>query len=99
MSFPPGGRRLRRVIGGTLVVTATAMGLMSLAPASHADDDYPYRGLGQCPLVPLPPKPTTGPDHSAQGQPSKPPKPGSPGHQGHGTPGNPTTKPGDSGPP
>jgi surface antigen len=95
MSFPRGGRRLRRVIGGTLVVTTAAMGLMSLATASHADDDYPYRGLGKCPLVPLPPKPkpsdTT--DKPGHGPSHKPDKPGTTDKPGHGhSPG----KPGDS---
>jgi surface antigen len=49
---------------------ATAVSLVGLAAPSYADDDYPYRGLGQCPLVPLPPRaPNT-----------KPGKPGKPGH-------------------
>ena len=92
MSFPRGGRRLRRAIGGTLVVAATATGLMSLAPASHADDDYPYRGLGQCPLVPLKPhhhtQDPTGPGRPATpGHPTKPTKPTKPG--GPHTPGRP----------
>ena len=96
MSFPRGGRRPRRVIGGTLVVAVTAMGLIGLAPASHADDDYPYRGLGHCPLVPLKPH------HHAQGptgpgqhphKPGKPDKPGGPHKPGHAGPTKPDTPP------
>ena len=105
MTFPRGGRRFRRVIGGTLVVAATAMGVMSLAPASHADDDYPYRGLGQCPLVPLKPHPhaqdPTGPGHhpTKPGHPDTPGKPHKPGHpDGPGKPG-PTDKPDPPKPP
>jgi surface antigen len=91
MSFPRGGRRPRRVIGGTIVVAAAAMGVMSLAPASHADDDYPYRGLGHCPLVPLKPShhhgDPTKPGHHQDG-PGRP-TPTGPGHHG--------TKPGKPG--
>jgi surface antigen len=48
---------------------ATALSLACLAAPSYATgDDYPYAGLGQCPLVPLPPKPAD--------QPGKPGKPG-----------------------
>jgi surface antigen len=100
MSFPRGGRRPRRVIGGALVVAVTATGLMFLAPASHADDDYPYRGLGQCPLVPLKPhhhaQHPTGPGHhpTKPGHPHQPAGPGKPHKPGHG----PATKP-DTPPP
>jgi surface antigen len=71
------------------------MGVMSLAPASHADDDYPYRGLGQCPLVPLPkPKPTP-PGQDKPHGPSRPTKPGSTHGHGHDVP---PDKPGTNGP-
>jgi surface antigen len=72
MPFPRERRRGRLLAGGILVVSA--LSLMGLASPSYADDDYPYRGLGQCPLVPLPPhiiKP---------GMPGMPGKPGGPTH-------------------
>jgi surface antigen len=51
-----------------------------VAPAHATGDDYPYRGLGQCPLVPLPPKHpgTQGPN--GPGKPGVPARPGGPGH-------------------
>jgi len=61
-----------------LGLATTLMGTLPVVVPSldraHAatGDDYPYRGLGSCPLTPLPPKP-----------PVKPPaKPGGPGHPG-----------------
>jgi surface antigen len=81
------GRRGRRGVGWVLSV-ATALLFVGLAAPSHATgDDYPYRGLGQCPLVPLP-KPAK-PAHHGQAS------PGQAGHAGHG----PHTKPGDHGKP
>ncbi len=65
MPFPP-RRRGSRLIGGILGM-ATAVSLVGLAAPSYADDDYPYRGLGQCPLVPLPPH-----AHTKPGKPDKP---------------------------
>jgi surface antigen len=54
------------------------------APSYATGDDYPYAGLGQCPLVPLPPKPHV-----------KPGQPGKPGVHGHvGRPGKPGAQPG-----
>jgi surface antigen len=92
MPFPRERRRGRRLVGGILGI-ATAMSL-GLAAPSYADDDYPYRGLGQCPLVPLPPhpKPVTKPGRpGGPGKPTKPNKPGKPGHPGGPTkPGHPT---------
>lgn len=85
MSLPRGGRRGRRLVGVLLGVT-TIMSLVGLAPASYADDDYPYRGLGQCPLVPLPHHPGTKPGGKPGTKPGAPTKPG----DGHGAP----TKPG-----
>jgi hypothetical protein len=56
---------------------SAALGVIGLAAPSYAADDYPYRGLGHCPLVPLPPV--------------KPVPPGQPGQPGH--PGGPGTGP------
>ena len=49
-----------------------------LPVSSYADvgDDYPYAGLGKCPLVPLPPKNPGG--HHAPGGPGKPGAPSGP---------------------
>ena len=83
-------RRAHRFIGGTLGVLV-AVSLVGVAAPSHADDDYPYRGLGQCPLVPLPPHPPKTP-----GKPGGPAKPGGhtkPGHGPHQKPGTPTKPP------
>jgi surface antigen len=82
--------------------------VIAVAPSvSYASgDDYPYAGLGQCPLVPLPPshhKPTTPSGPHAPGTPQTPggpghgnPHGGPPGNPHTGTPGHPhaTTKPG-----
>jgi surface antigen len=83
-----------------MVLTGLAVSLLALAPSASAatGDDYPYAGLGKCPLVPLPkpPKGQQGPD-----QPGKPGhQPGKPGKPGHGTPAKPgqPTKP-DTPPP
>jgi surface antigen len=83
MSCPREPRRSRLLASGVLL--AALLGLVGLSAPSYADDDYPYRGLGQCPLVPLPPvKP------SPPGQPGHPGHPGQPGHPGNGStsPGN-----------
>jgi surface antigen len=59
---------------------ATLVSFVSLAVPAHASgDDYPYRGLGQCPLVPLPPKPPA----QTPGGPGKPGGPARPGTSGH----------------
>ncbi len=72
-----------------MLSVATTLSLVGLAAPSHATgDDYPYRGLGQCPLVPLPPKkpaPPTSP--GGPGKPGGPVRPGGPGHPS--TPGHP----------
>ena len=86
-AFPPERRRGSRLVGGILGIV-TAVSLVGLAAPSYADDDYPYRGLGQCPLVPLPP-------HASQpgkpGHHSKPkPKPHGTGPGSTATPGAPT---------
>ena len=56
--------------------------LACLVPASYAaaGDDYPYAGLGKCPLVPLPPKTPGG--HHAPGGPVKPGSPAGPHRPG-----------------
>jgi surface antigen len=85
MPSPLQRRRGRRGVGWVLSV-ATIMSVVGLAAPSYATgDDYPYAGLGQCPLVPLPPvkpKPTDGPG-----------RPGSPGDPRPNTPGHPTNGP------
>ena len=86
MPFHRESRRAHRLIGGMLGVLV-AVSLVAVAGPSHADDDYPYRGLGQCPLVPLPPH-----QHRA----SRAATPSRRSHQaGHGTHGKPDspTKP------
>jgi surface antigen len=66
---------------------ATILSCVGLvAPAHATGDDYPYRGLGQCPLVPLPPKhPGTQGQNGPGGThgPGKPGRPGHPGKPGH----------------
>jgi surface antigen len=97
MPLPPGSRRGRRLVGGLL--GAVVVSLVCLAPvSSYADgDDYPYAGLGKCPLVPLPPKPPgTQNGQTKPGGPAKPgqpTKPGKPGKPGQGKPGKPSTPP------
>jgi surface antigen len=63
---------------------------------SYADgDDYPYAGLGKCPLVPKPPKPPgTQNGQGTQNGPGKPhtPKQTHPGQPGQGKPGKPTPR-------
>src|SRR5690242_13383766 len=87
-------RRGRRGVGWVLSV-ATILSFVGLAAPSYADgDDYPYRGLGLCPLVPLPPK------HPGPHTPGGPGKPGTPGHPQHpGTPGHPNGGPHQPGKP
>src|SRR5512141_2941816 len=81
MSCPRERRRGRLLVGGVLL--AAALGVIGQAAPSYADDDYPYRGLGHCPLVPLPPA-----------KPTLPGQPGQPGHPGHiGGPVTPGTAP------
>lgn len=86
MPSPREGRRGRRLVGGLAV--ATAVSLVGLATPTYADDDYPYRGLGQCPLVPLPPTPPPS-AHPAGPHPSgfHPPGTHPPGSQQGGKPG------------
>jgi len=77
---PHPGRRGRRGVGWVLSV-ATIVSFVGLAVPAHASgDDYPYRGLGQCPLVPLPKPPAThGPSGPVKpGGPHRPGKPGGP---------------------
>ena len=98
MPNPRGGRQGRRIIGG-MVLAGLAVSLVGLVPTpSYAEgDDYPYAGLGQCPLVPLPPKPHTTPEHPAgPGKPGGPVKPGGPGKPagGPGHAGTPPHQPG-----
>jgi len=74
------GRRGRRGVGWVLSVATILSCVGLVAPAHATGDDYPYRGLGQCPLVPLPPKQpgTQGPN--GPGAPGGPGHPGKPGH-------------------
>src|SRR5262245_14578786 len=97
MPLPRGRRRGRRIVGGMILV-GLAVTTVSLVPtpgrAFASGDDYPYRGLGSCPLTPLPahpdkparPGPTGGP-----GRPGAPTRPGvsagTPGHPGSSHPG------------
>ena len=70
MPLPRGSRPGRRLVGGLL--GAVVVSLACLVPvSSYADvgDDYPYAGLGKCPLVPLPPKTPGG--HTAPGEPGQ----------------------------
>ena len=86
MPLPRGRRRGRRIVGGTVLIglAATLMGLLPTAQgAPTSGDDYPYRGLGQCPLTPLPK-----PDKPAK--PAGHGRPGATGHPGHGHPTKPT---------
>ncbi len=85
----PGETRRRRRLVGSMVGAVVALSLVGLAAPSYAGDDYPYRGLGKCPLVPLP-HPTKPP-----GQPGGPTKPGTPPGQtnGPGGPHQPPKKP------
>ena len=77
MPSTPPGRRGRLGVGWALSV-ATIVSCIGLAAPAHASgDDYPYRGLGQCPLVPLPPK------HPGTQGPAGPGKPGGPARPGH----------------
>jgi surface antigen len=62
------------------------------ATPSFADgDDYPWAGLGQCPLKPLPPPPPAPDPQATTGKPGKPADSGKPGHPAtpaHGKPAN-----------
>src|SRR3954469_20352877 len=90
MPFPLVRRRGSRLVGGVLAI-ATAVSLVGPAASAHAEDDYPYAGLGQCPLVPLPP-------HSTQTKPGHHHKPGNAGPHKPGstaTPSGPTALPSD----
>jgi surface antigen len=71
------------------------MSFVGLAAPAHATgDDYPYRGLGQCPLVPLPPHHPGTQTAGGPGGPGKPGGPAGPGTPGHpGTPGRPNGGP------
>ena len=99
MPFPP-RRRGSRLIGGILGM-ATAVSLVGLAAPSYADDDYPYRGLGQCPLVPLPPQRDSTPSRASPASPAtrrspgRTPRPSQPGSTAtpHGPTGTPTDPP------
>lgn len=94
MPLPDGSRHGRRLVG--CLVGAIVASLVCLVPASsYAEgDDYPYAGLGKCPLVPKTPKPP-----GTQNGPGKPQGPGKPhgttqnhpGQTGPGQPGKPGT--------
>ena len=86
------GRRGRRDVRWVLSV-ATILSFVGLAAPSHAaGDDYPYRGLGQCPLVPLP-----GKHHHKPGEPGGPSHPGGAQHPGTSGPNGGPGKPGQPG--
>jgi surface antigen len=94
MPLPRGRRRGRRIVGGMILGLAVAGATLvpTVDRAFAAGDDYPYAGLGQCPLTPLPPKQK--PD--GPGKPGSPSDgPGRPGPGGHtsGTPAGPTEPP------
>ena len=74
-AFPPSEPARAAGSSGACSGSLAAVSLVGLAAPSHADDDYPYRGLGQCPLVPLPPHAT----HTKPGKPGKPGQPSKPG--------------------
>jgi hypothetical protein len=76
MPHARGGRQARRIIWG-MVLASLTVSLVGLVPTTSyaSGDDYPYAGLGQCPLVPLPPKPPKPPKPHDQPKPPKPPKP------------------------
>ncbi|HEY3528315.1 MAG TPA: CHAP domain-containing protein, partial [Nocardioides sp.] len=80
MPHPRGGRHGRRIIGG-MVLAGLAVTLLGVLPSpSYADgDDYPYAGLGVCPLVPLPPKTPGSPDKPGADKPGH----GQAGPHGH----------------
>ncbi len=81
MPFHRESRRAHRLIGGMLG-SLLAVSLVAVAgPSRAAGDDYPYRGLGQCPLVPLPPHP-----HDKPGKPGSNTKPNGHTKPGHGKP-------------
>jgi len=100
MPLHRGRRRGRRIVGGMILLgLATAlMGLVPTLERAHAagGDDYPYRGLGSCPLVPLPP-PVKPQKPGGPGHPGAPHRPGgaagSTGHPGPGHPASPPTQP------
>jgi surface antigen len=89
----PPRRRGRRGVGWVISV-ATTLFFVGLAAPSHAiGDDYPYRGLGQCPLVPLPHQPhkpgaSAGPHGNAGNHHGPGPHGNGPGKPGQG-PGHP----------
>jgi surface antigen len=91
MPLPRGRRRGRRIVGGMILLglAVTTVGLVpSLDSAYASGDDYPYRGLGSCPLVPLPPPPDPPVKPGGPGRPGAPTRPGvsagTPGHPGPG---------------
>jgi surface antigen len=95
MPHARGGRQARRIIWG-MVLASLTVSLVGLVPTTSyaSGDDYPYAGLGQCPLVPLPPKPPKPPKPHGTlehpGKPGGPAKPGGPGQPGGpGKPGGP----------
>ena len=81
MPFPRGRRRGRRIVVG-MILGGAVLSLVGLTPTASyaAGDDYPYAGLGKCPLVPLPPKPPRPP--GGPNKPGGPVHPGTPGHPG-----------------
>jgi surface antigen len=90
-----------------MVLAGLAVSVVSLlptAPRAYASgDDYPYRGLGRCPLVPLPPVKPGGQPGKPGGTPAHPGPPAHPGTPGHpaapGAPGAPSAAgPGRPGP-
>jgi surface antigen len=94
MPLPSRRRRGRRILGGMILVglVVTTAGLVPAVERAYASgDDYPYRGLGSCPLVPLPPPPKKPGKPGGPGRPGAPTRPGGAGTPGH--PGSPQPDP------
>ena len=74
--------RLRHLVGAFALVAAasTCLAVGAAAPSFADGDDYPWAGLGQCPLKPLPPPPPAPDPQATTGKPGKPVDAGKPGH-------------------
>ncbi|WP_165355030.1 CHAP domain-containing protein [Nocardioides oleivorans] len=86
------GKRLRgawprRIIVRLLATACIAGGLWGASVAvAHASDDYPWAGLGQCPIVAQEPVEPPTPTPTPAPTPGKPGKPGQPGQPGQPAP-------------
>jgi surface antigen len=72
-----------------LAAASTCIAVGAATPSFADGDDYPWAGLGQCPLKPLPPPPPAPDPAATAGKPDKPDKPGKPAEAGK--PGQPST--------